>query len=438
MAGCETGKVAPDRGVSSALSFVAAGFLLSYAWFWILPALLDPDHRIRLVQYPLFNADAGLDLRQMLSYSQTWIVARQTPYIGNNLYPPLAAVVFVPFLILDFAAAYGAMIFFTLTNYIFMTFAIPLMIIRRQSSFIVPLLLLASGLFSYGLHFELARGQFDVVAVSLCMFAIYLYHYKPGLRYLAYALFTLSVQLKLYPAIFTVMFISQWKNWRSNLVRCTSLLLLNFALFFVLGYRIFLDFIAAIERQIADPYSWVGNHSIRSFAEFIHKKSGFPGYFKELGINIHPELLRQYSWIVQDVLFAFVIGCLIMTALTAIKLQTAGLNPYLLMSCTVAALLIPAVSHDYKLSVLAGPMAIALQEYSVSRDSARSGFTLHLLIFIISFAYSSTLVSFGDRPVPIQNSLPALMIVLAGNTMMAVMNSSKPHRGPATEALPSA
>ena len=37
-----------------------------------------------------------------------------------------------------------------------------------------------------------------------------------------------------------------------------------------------------------------------------------------------------------------------------------GINPFLLLACTIGALLIPSVSNDYKLSILAAPVAIFL------------------------------------------------------------------------------
>ena len=48
----------------------------------------------------------GVDLQQMLSYSDSLFTARQTPYIGFNLYPPLASVLFIPLLTVEFSLAY--------------------------------------------------------------------------------------------------------------------------------------------------------------------------------------------------------------------------------------------------------------------------------------------------------------------------------------------
>ena len=56
-----------------------------------------------------------------------------------------------------------------------------------------------TGLTSHGLQFELERGQFNVVAISLCLLAVYIFHYQVKYRHFGYLLFLVAVQLKVYP-----------------------------------------------------------------------------------------------------------------------------------------------------------------------------------------------------------------------------------------------
>ena len=170
----------------------------------------------------------------MLSYSNSWFVARQTPYIGNNLYPPLASVLFTPFLALDFSWAYKIVTLVSVFSYIMITFIFPLRISKEKRASALLMLVFISGLLSYGFQFELERGQFNVFTVFICFLAIWIYHFHPRYRFLAYILFTLSVQLKIYPFIFIVMFISNWQDWKNNLKRLLILAFSNFALFFML------------------------------------------------------------------------------------------------------------------------------------------------------------------------------------------------------------
>ncbi len=123
-----------------------------------------------------------------------------------------------------------------------------------------------TGLLSYGFQFELERGQFNVIAASLAYLAVWIYHSGRGSELWAYVLFSLSVQMKLYPLVFIVMFIRDWRDWKSNLSRLSLLALANFGLFFVLGWRVFLDFVSAVRLVSVrmDAIS-ISNHSIHSF-----------------------------------------------------------------------------------------------------------------------------------------------------------------------------
>jgi Glycosyltransferase family 87 len=405
------------------------GLLLAYFLFFIIPVFLNPSHQMQFVPYISTSGPIGGDLGQMLSYSQSWI-AKQSPYIGKNLYPPFAALFFAPLVKLDFAISYTIIVISTLLCYFVIAFLMPKIMSKERSYSALPVLLFASGLFSFGLQFELERGQFNVIACSLCLAAIYLYHYKPRLKYLAYALFTVSIQLKIYPAIFILMFISDWRNWKSNFIKCAGILSLNFGLLFILGYRTFLDFWAAIHKQITSPNVWIGNHSISSFVELLylnHEENGASSYFADLGIDINRRFLMQYSWVFQAVLLASVLACLILIILIGFKRRTNnGPNPNLLLACTIGALVVPAVSNDYTLAILASPTVIFVWEYLECKDQIHGEFISSLLIGIILFAYSSTLFPYVNRPLLIQNNFPALMIILFAVAIITMLQGSNP------------
>jgi len=60
-----------------------------------------------------------------------------------------------------------------------------------------------------------------------------------------------------------------------------------------------------------------------------------------------------------------VLGLLFLGVARAYKKNQTGIDPYLLFTCACAALLIPPISHDYKLPILVGPAAILLQDLFV-------------------------------------------------------------------------
>jgi len=342
----------------------------------------------------------GTDLKYMLSYSESWFVAKQTPYIANNLYPPLATILFTPLLFIDFSWAYKILTLVNVACYVMITLVFPIRAGKERQVSSLLILVFITGLFSYGFQFELERGQFNVIAVFICFLAIWIYHYHNKYRYLGYILFSISVQLKVYPIIFLVMLISDWHDWRNNIKRLLILATVNFVLFFALGPHIFVDFIIAIKSQAANPYIWVGNHSISSFVVF----GSYPS----------PELT-------QFVLLALVAVCIFSIMLQVYRQNQKDINPYLIFACTIGALLIPSVSNDYKLSILAAPVAIL---FSNDRFSERANSPYMHLIYIVvmlifSVAYSSTLISYTNKPILIQNNFLALVTMLLAITFLS-------------------
>ena len=200
----------------------------------------------------------------MLDYSRAWFFRSQSPYVGANLYPPLAAVLFVPLLLVDAVTAYHLMTLLNLVCYATCGLLLPWLFNRHHTRIPLLLTVFLSGLFSYGFHFELERGQFNLLTFTFCVCALYLFYHHKKLRYLSYGLFCLAVQLKMYPAIFVVLFVEDWRDWRESLRRIVGLSAVNIGLLFALGPHIFQDFLRALARESSSNL-WIGNHSIRAF-----------------------------------------------------------------------------------------------------------------------------------------------------------------------------
>ena len=145
---------------------------------------------------------------------------------------------------------------------------------------------------------------------------------------------------------------------------------------------------------------WNPNHSIQSF-------SRQPVGYRPFGIFF------QNPSRVEIVILIIVFICFLLILYQAYRQKYAGINPYLLLACTLAALLIPTTSHDYTLSFLAAPIAILFTDRKMIDLTAEriKPFFAQLLIYF-SIAYSSTLFSYTNKPPPIQNNLPALMVML--------------------------
>jgi hypothetical protein len=355
----------------------------------------------------------GVDLKQMLSYSESWFFNKQTPYIGFNLYPPLASVLFTPLIFVKFFWAYKIITFINVFCYVMSTFIFPLRVEKEKHATGLLVLIFITGLLSYGFQFELERGQFNIIASFLCFLAIWIFHFHNKYRLLAYILFALSVQLKIFPFIFIVMFINNWQDWKSNIKRILILALVNFLLLFIMGPTVFIDFIEAILAQTVYPAIWQGNHSIRSFVAFFSTSTGNQGWLWG----------NQYDKTAQFLLLAGTLICILIIIFQAYRQNEQGVNPLLLLACTIGALVIPSVSHDYKLSILAAPVALLFSSgrFFGNVNSSRIRLTLIGLLLIFSASYSSTLYSFTNKPFILSNNLPALIIMLLVVTILSIV-----------------
>ncbi len=408
----------PLPNSNNLLPIMLAGFLIIYFVFFICPVFLNSKHNMEFFKYVSAINPIGVDLKQMLSYSESWFMLKQTPYIGANLYPPLATVLFTPLLFVDFATAYTMIVVVNLGVYIFTTYFFPLWLIARTKRYLSPWLMFffITGLFSYGLQFELERGQFNLIAMFFCLFSIWIYHHHEKYRWWAYFLFAISIQLKVFPAIFIVMFVHDWKDWTNNIKRLIGLITLNFGLLFILGPQVFVDFLKAIKTQAVNPYVWIGNHSIRSFV----------GLFQMYGDRLPDKLslMTTYSGLIQFVLLVFVAVCILLIILQAYRRPQKDINGYLLLACTVGSLIIPPVSHDYKLSILTAPVAVL---FSTIHDNTyhRLPIIVSILVLAFSLAYSSVLFSYTNKPIILSNNLPALMTMLFIITGLSLITKSE-------------
>ena len=75
---------------------------------------------------------------------------------------------------------------------------------------------------------------------------------------------------------------------------------------------------------------------------------------------------------------ALVLILLMLGIFQAYRRNRRGIDPYLLFICTCAAMVIPQISHDYKLPVLAGPAAILLMTLKLSKKDSKARIILLL------------------------------------------------------------
>jgi hypothetical protein len=393
-----------DQVLSSPVVAVVLGVLIAYFLFMIVPMFL---HDLRITYFNRYIPDRypiGWDLETLLNRIKTWFEIK-TPYPGDipQFYPPLTYVFFSPLTMVEYRTAYLVMTLVTLVSYVFLTLLLPVWM-KPDGNQALVYFLFAASLTSYGLQFELERGQYNVLTFLLGMLAIYIFHYHYKFRYIAYLLFSIAVQLKIFPAIFILMFVKDWRDWKGNIQRFLGIGLLNLALLFILGPRVFFDFISAVTEQVVAPsWNWNGNHSIQAFV-FNLMRDGY-GLLQPAAL----EALQQYSAALTSAFLAIFALCLILVLVLAYRRNEKELNPYLLMVCTMGALILPT-SNDYTLAFLTAPVALLFAAVAVEKFKAR--YLANLLILLAAFSFGSTLFPFKYKPYFLSNNFPALFLLL--------------------------
>lgn len=390
------------------------GFFVVYILLFLSPVFFNADRRI--VYFNRFLPDRypiGFDMNYTLDYVKTWVTTRESPY-PNSHYPPLTYVLLSPLTLFSYPTSYAVSTYLTLISYVILTLALPILF-KFEKKISLILLLSITGLFSYGFQFELERGQYYSMAFLLAMLAIYIFHRHYEFRYLAYLLFSFSVHLKIVPIFFIPMFIKDWRDWKGNLKRMIGLGILNAALLFVLGYQNLLNFVDALLARVEKPtFLWNGNHSLGNFV-FNFVKDGF-GLLSEKYILFLQQNAKLFEWL----LLSIIAFCILSVIIHAYRNGKNGFNPSLLLVCTILALVIP-VSVDYTLPMLVAPMAIFLSSAPGIRGSSGKRLVSILLILITSISYASLLYPFKYKPYFLNNSFPALFLILVAVTTYSIL-----------------
>jgi hypothetical protein len=422
-------RVDPWAGVRAALgrlsnlpvaAWVIAGFLIAYFVFFLSPVFFNSERAMYYpVKYILNFKPIGLDIRDITRYIGNWLVKGQSPYADKFIaYPPLALLLFMPLMLIGYPAYYYLITFITLLFYLVSTLLVPLRIGRGRDRSLI-LLLFALGLFSYGFQFELERGQSNIIAFSLGLIAVYLYHSRNDLDYLAYLLFSISLQMKIYPAILIVMFVKDWRDWKGNIRRMAGLLLFNIALLFILGPGLFKDFLGAVRDQQAYEVSSTVGHALKGYVSYLASD-----YFTFLTPSA-AGMVRQYQGQMILLLLAVLGLCLLLALFSSYRQRKPGLNANLLVICTICAMVIPSISNNYKLPILTAPMAILWCSMTLPAQGWRKVLAI-LLIIMSSVAYWSTQYPPGMKPLIVSHNFPALFVIAVIITILTFVTPRKP------------
>ena len=407
-------------------AWVVISFLALYLALFVSPAFFSKETFQYFVKYipDAWVTRIGFDVEQTVAHIQTWLTDGASPYADGIVpYSPLTLLVFAPLVILGYPAYFKFLALMSIGSFVIAALLIPLRLQKNQpvvaserspASEATPstliLLFFLTGLFSYGFQFELERGQFNVIAFAACLLAIYLFHFHHKFRYFAYLLFSFAVQLKLYPAIFILMFVRDWRDWKGNLKRFAGLGLANFALLFVAGFDLGMQYITKmVNRQGGFQSSRVEDLSISGFVYHLTTDG-----FNTLSADVTARL-AQNTGLISTILLLIFLACLFVILLDAFRKNHTGVNLSLLTICALGALFIPAGSFDYKLPILAAPLALFLTGLRWPVPVSKR-ITSIVLTIVLSLAYWSTLAPFTVKSALFAGNFPALFLILLSVT----------------------
>lgn len=195
-----------------------------------------------------------------------------------------------------------------------------------------------------------------------------------------------------------VLFVDDWRDWKSNLKRFSALGLANLLLLFLLGFSYFQLFVSRMFGS-ANTFEVRFNHSVNIYVANLATS----GYGLPEGALL--DWIRAHVALIQAALFVYVLICLLTILIRSYVINARGVNYSLLMVCLLAGLMLPSISHDYNLPLLAAPFALLLSAQNV-REAHWAKVVAVVLITSASFAYAVTLFPSTVRPAPLRIPSP--------------------------------
>ncbi len=229
---------------------------------------------------PVFNP-VGMDFRRGIYLPAHRLLSgfrlyAEDPSKSLNFYPPLVAVLGLPYVLLDENAAYILHVFLLfIANAFCLVLAARLARVyfadnskpaelRATTVHLALLLLVGFGLFAgYPFLFSIERGNIDIFAMVLALASIEVLLRHPRRIWVQVILLSIAVHIKAYPLfLFAALF------FVNGIRIILPAALVNAALLLVIGPVNAIGFIGSLLRYY-NPVIWVGNHSGYAFAALL-------------------------------------------------------------------------------------------------------------------------------------------------------------------------
>jgi hypothetical protein len=315
-----------------------------------------------------------------LDYRDGWYLPAQQILHGGNVssisqYPPLVSVLAIPLAwIFSEQTGYfiqvGILCILTLAS-LFLSLKValevfPLGLNHDRVKTIIYVLFLVFAFYhftSYGFAFSIERGNYDIYAIFFSLLSIWCLVKKPEQIWLQVLFLSIAIHLKLYPAILILPLI--WKHkWKIIL----PTIVLNLALFFILGPAEAVGFVQKITTTIQSPPMTTVNHSTTAFITFLMDNLNGSG--------------TQLSWAMRWVIRLLPILIYLGECLWLLPGGYTREKAVWLFICSVPLMnMIPEVSYDYKTVILTAPMLITT--YLLIRGLIKGDFVKPFILLVL-------------------------------------------------------
>jgi len=334
-----------DANTKEKIGYISIiGFILSYITIYIRYTYFDGATSMRFPQ-DIFALQSSLDLISCKTTASKSFDAGKISGVWF-VYSPLYVIVYkILSFIPEEPLRWGALLT-TLFCYFFSFIYILKSIGGRLLDNTAVIILFISGFFSYGLRFEMDRGQDNCICIFLFLLGV---HFSKkshiATRLLGYSIAILAIHLKVWPVILFPALYNHRVSIKSNVITLGIFIAANFALLFSLGPGFFINYIQALIHANSTSDVWVANLSLHSF--------------KILTLQYLPNIKDSIS----NSINCFVILYFSTLAYSFFKFKRSDL-PAQINLYILGGLLFPSISFDYKLSVLGIGLALLYSGYS--------------------------------------------------------------------------
>lgn len=371
-------------------ALVLANMVLNWVdldqWVWRAPA------------YFPFTQPIGTDFR-IGGYD-----AAQAFSAAKSGWPPLTVVAFMPYLLLEQDSAYVMHLVMLLVLNV-ATLGIAMSVSRGFTSgtgetpdeswrLLVGRLgpVLAMWLFaSFGFLLAIERGSIDTFAVFFAMLGLACIIRRPSDVWTPAVLFGLATHLKVYPAVLFLLLIWRFR-WRS----IVPIAVVNVVLALIAGPKNLILYLGHMTGAVSNGAAWVGNQSAQSAAWWVGQLYG-----------------PNAPQIPVVVLIAVPAAVFALTTVLLWKRHDDESTALLAAALFPVMCLVPSISHDYKIVILAAPILLiaAMLMRAMGRTESPEPWWMLLTLCVALFFLGRAPGNLVDYGVPVQRFVwPALFM----------------------------